>query len=479
MTNETSTEDYSRNTVTHPCIIELSSGQRIYAKDRVSLREAIEVLIEVGINFHFPVLPGASYAEGTCASPARLEAPKSLFPNPVAPKPPSKPYSYYKELYLSGMDRSLITDSCYSYNEFVLNFFEALVGDKPIEDINEKDIETFMDGLEHLPLRTRTDPDKPEITYKKIIARSKKEKLACLGKSSQAKYFGYLKTFFNHLLERKIIVDDPFAMVKKDQYKLPGRTKESFSDEDVLNIFDPKHDASLDEPQKYWAPLICFYHGMRINEVVQLYLDDIVQIDGIWCFHISRNRAGQRIKTPSSARYVPIHSKFLDLGFFQYVEDVKKQGHEHLFPGLTWGANGPAGNVSIWFNRFHLRKRCGITNKKKTLHVFRHTFGTKAAKVGVFKRVIKRLFGHKLEEDMIDIHYIDPADVPECKEKMEEILFPTLQVVPYVAGRFDNYLKSESAKLAREGRQEKVDGRRQRKNKKNANKGKASKVAQQ
>lgn len=454
--------------VSHPCIIELVAGHRIYAADEAHFRSAIQTLIEVGVNFHGTGQPSAIpptqivFARSDAPEPVP-ETAKSLIPQD--PLPQTKLFSHYKRLYLSGASRSPITDATYSYYSFVLDFFEALVGDKPVGKIDETDIEAFMDGLAHLPPRTREDPKLPGMSYKSIVARAKREKTQAIAVSTQAKYFTDLRTFFHHLVDTGVIANDPTKLKKKNQYKVKKRTKESFSEADEANIFDPKHDPLLDEPHKYWCPLICKFSAMRINETSQLYVDDIVKINGIWCFYVSADREGQSVKTPNSVRYVPIHSKLIELGLLQYVDELKHMGHVHMFPGLTWGANGPGGNVSTWFNRFLLRGHCGITSKKKSLHVFRHTFGTYAAKAGTLPRVIKRLFGHKVGEDVIDERYIDPADVPECKKAMEEIEFPSIPLLPYTPGRFSKYLTSEKAKLDRKERQEVGDGKRRRRQK--------------
>lgn len=465
------TEGYSQPAITHPCIIELPTGQRIHASDKESLKQAIEVLLEVGINFHFPALPSPFEAQKSGPPPLPSQTSTSLLPTSINPP---KLFSYYKELYLAGLFRSDVIDATYGYKDFVLTFFEDLVGDKPILDINEKDVDIFIHGLAHLPPRTRIGKENPGMTYRSIVARAEREKTPSIAKGTQGRYFSDLKTFFNELLKGKVIASDPTALVRKKDYDV-GKTKTSFSPEDLISIFDPKHDPSLDEPQKFWGPLVCLHSALRINEVMQLYVADIVDIAGIWCFCISADRDGQSVKTKNAIRYVPIHSKLIELGLLEYVEELRTMGHVHLFPGLTWGKNGPGGNVSTWFNRYHLRQRCGIKSRKKTLHVFRHTFGTLASKSGVYKRITKRVFGHSNgdndREDTLDRYYVDPADVPECKDGIEKINFPPIPFTPYKVGRFAKHLQATLARQACEQRRLE-DGRRQRKNKK------ASKVAE-
>jgi hypothetical protein len=41
------------------------------------------------------------------------------------------------------------------------------------------------------------------------------------------------------------------------------------------------------QPHRYWVPLIGLFQGMRQNEICQLYMDDLIQVDGIDCIRIT------------------------------------------------------------------------------------------------------------------------------------------------------------------------------------------------
>jgi hypothetical protein len=53
-----------------------------------------------------------------------------------------------------------------------------------------------------------------------------------------------------------------------------------------------------------------------------------VSIDGI----ARATRLDQKLKTASSERLAPLHSKLLSLGFLEYVTKVKEAGNERVFP---------------------------------------------------------------------------------------------------------------------------------------------------
>jgi integrase len=90
-----------------------------------------------------------------------------------------------------------------------------------------------------------------------------------------------------------------------------------------------------------WGPLIGLYTGARLGEITQLRIADIRQQDGIWCFDLNEDD-GKKLKTDGSKRLVPMHSKLMEHGFLDYVQQHK---HEKLFPEFTycpkngWGRN--------------------------------------------------------------------------------------------------------------------------------------------
>ncbi|WP_149542571.1 tyrosine-type recombinase/integrase, partial [Serratia marcescens] len=97
-----------------------------------------------------------------------------------------------------------------------------------------------------------------------------------------------------------------------------------------------------------WIILICRYSGMRQNEACQLYKNDVMQVNGTWCFRIDDLNEGQSLKTSSSRRFVPISSKLLEAGLLAYVEKQEIR----LFPKLSPHSGMYAHQFSKWFGSF-------------------------------------------------------------------------------------------------------------------------------
>ena len=69
---------------------------------------------------------------------------------------------------------------------------------------------------------------------------------------------------------------------------------------------------------RYWIPLIGIYTGMRLNEICQLYVDDVKYLNRIWYFRLTNERSDQSLKNKQSKRLVPIHPKLIELGFIDF-----------------------------------------------------------------------------------------------------------------------------------------------------------------
>ncbi|MEB6337102.1 site-specific integrase [Serratia rhizosphaerae] len=133
-----------------------------------------------------------------------------------------------------------------------------------------------------------------------------------------------------------------------------------------------------------WIILICRYSGMRQNEACQLYKNDVMQVNGTWCFRIDDLNEGQSLKTSSSRRFVPISSKLLEAGLLTYVDKQEVR----LFPKLPPHLGSYAHHFSKWFGGF--RKVHGLPE----FHSLRHYAASRLKEQGVAEQFASQLLGH-------------------------------------------------------------------------------------
>jgi integrase len=121
-------------------------------------------------------------------------------------------------------------------------------------------------------------------------------------------------------------------------------------------------------------------------------------------------------------RLVPIHEKLIEKGLIPYVESLRMEGHDRLFPFLKPGRDGFSGIPSKWFGRY--KERCGIVAKQtKVFHSFRHTFISALLDDGVVETAIAQIVGH--EQKLITGQvYWNAKDAAKRKPTVEQFQPP-------------------------------------------------------
>jgi integrase len=183
---------------------------------------------------------------------------------------------------------------------------------------------------------------------------------------------------------------------KKDQKKVQEKNSwKPFSDEDLSHIFEPSAFMAQKNPTDYWLPLMGLFTGGRIGELCQILTHDIMQLEGLWCIAITDEDECQRLKTPAAKRTIPIHPRLLELGFLQFVEDMKPFGGM-LFPYLTSNAFGNFSETpSERFGKY--LDTLGLTDPRKVFHSFRTTSNNRLKQQAVAEETRCQFVGHEHE----------------------------------------------------------------------------------
>lgn len=144
----------------------------------------------------------------------------------------------------------------------------------------------------------------------------------------------------------------------------------------------------------YWLPLLGPFTGARIEELCQLRVEDVQRINGSWCIRICNLGEGQKVKTLSSFRRVPLHEVVIRSGFLAYAARMATAGHERVFPTLsndnaTGTYSNPAGK---WYARF--LDSIGLTDHRLDYHSYRYTLRQQMSLCGVQNETRDALTGH-------------------------------------------------------------------------------------
>ena len=258
-----------------------------------------------------------------------------------------------------------------------------------------------------------------------------------------------LGVFGNWCVRQGYLSESPFKDMKLSVKKTStGRIP--FSVKDLRKILSPetyrkwtvdfKHPhapsnqegGAKNQMSYYWIFLLGILSGMRTNEMCQLRLSDLRKEKGIWFIHVEDDE-DTSVKTQNSVRKIPVHPKLIELGFMQYVGNMKRKKKDRVFWELTKSRDGYSKQVSRHYNERFL-PALGVWKKnQKVLYCTRHTFINKLYAEKVDENVIKLLVGHEKEFTMK--HYGGDPFSPErlleeiSKVNYKEINWNKLKVV--------------------------------------------------
>ncbi len=222
--------------------------------------------------------------------------------------------------------------------------------------------------------------------------------------------------------KQNLINDHPFIDIKIGN--LSKNKRMPFTDTDIQLFFKTnlyiKKEFTTGQAWRYYVPIIMAYHGLRLEEICQLQVKNIITEDNIDCFDIreeinqNTNQIITKLKTKSSQRIVPLHPVMKKTGFYSYLEMLKSKSESKIFPELrNYSSKGKyissGAKVSKYFNEddFKFKKtsyltRCGINGEekpRKILYMFRHTVETLLInnKGNIEHDKIDKLLGHHVK----------------------------------------------------------------------------------
>ena len=307
-----------------------------------------------------------------------------------------------------------------------------------VDELSREHIRSYFDTLKHLPCRLC---GQRQFTGKGWL------QLADMGRSGQIERLLSVKTmevrqtnvrsFINwcELEYRGAVqakyVNSGFPKVLSDKdIRRKGVKREAFTQDELKALFGDMGkyvQATEGVPSRFWAPLIALYSGMRLEEICQLHLSDIVKVDGVLCFSINEESGGsgyvKHVKSSAGIRKVPVHPHLWDeLGLKKFVASrwtktpEEKYTSTLLFPDLQERVNAVnhatvklGSALTHWFTRY--RRSVGVGGQHgepstKAFHSFRHTvieYLHKEARVDL--SMLQAVVGHEMVDMGVTENY--------------------------------------------------------------------------
>jgi integrase len=317
-----------------------------------------------------PVAPSASAAE-TGASP-----------------PMSEVFTAYVSEYTRGGSWTRKTKD---ENAAIFALLVEVVGDLPIRSVDHANMRAFKDTLARLPPNMRKVP---RYRGKSIAEILEMDQVAPMSVSNVNKHITRVASFFKWAVKNGYMDKNPAEGMTLKKSKRADQERQAFTDDDLGRLFDSAdYRDGHEKPYQHWLPYLGLFTGARIEELCQLDLDDVREVDGILCLDINARGTDKRLKSKASERIVPVHPALLELGFAEYIAQLRAEGHSRVFPELKRRRDGYGHTASKWFARY--RVRCGIGGRGKVFHSFRHTVADRLKQADVPGEKIAELVGHE------------------------------------------------------------------------------------
>lgn len=239
----------------------------------------------------------------------------------------------------------------------------------------------------------------PPSFYVKYPGRSvqeafKKQEGPGLSIKTVNKHMARIGSLLKYCHELGYITNNPATGLQIAEKQRADQERSAYSLEDVKRI-KSNLPVDVEAPERYWIPLIGLYNGMRLAEICQLHIEDVVKVDGCWCFDI--NHAGNKqLKNDASVRVIPIHPKLIELGFIRYFEAMRDTGQPRLWMNLSYiRLHGYTNSFGKWYQRYN--REYVTEDPKKVFHSMRHLVTDTLKQAGVIEAMIAEIVGHTNE----------------------------------------------------------------------------------
>lgn len=247
--------------------------------------------------------------------------------------------------------------------------------------------------------------------------------------------FAYALAHGEYTISNESPVSGLFVLSKRER-KEKNQPYDQFSRQELSKIFDPKSFISfMNAPDLFWAPLIAVYTGLRISEAAQLRCQDFGENDGYPYLHVYRS------KTPAGMRNLPLPKELVELGFLDYVQEVRAAGAGRIFPHRRFVNGTYSKRLGEVFGEY--LTDIGIKRDRLSFHSFRATVITAMvnADVPVWKSMA--IAGHQPEGTLaasIGVHFGYVRDLPKLKPVMDSFSWGLDLAALKYAGRFKMFV---------------------------------------
>lgn len=326
------------------------------------------------------------------------------------------------------------SDSTFGLVRHVGRLMSMKFGDElDIKKIKRDDLLNFRNVLLQLPTKLSQNSLYKDKSLDEIIALAKDRPK--ISKSTIKKYIVRVSEFFKYCYDSDYIDKNPATDLQINLSQDDVTNKNPYEDSDVNALLDivskirssgDTKSQRISKDELFFVTHIAAYSGMRLNEIIQLNTDDIVEKYNIVCFSLNtkidvKTGKSKTLKTRNSVRIVPIHSKLSNIGLFEFIDSKKKLARKCSKAVRLFSCDNK--DFSEYFRKKINTKVIKDGDKTRTFHSFRHTFINKLIQSGQRVEHIAALVGHEQQYKITMNTYGEPVTPKILKDLVEEVNF--------------------------------------------------------
>lgn len=302
-----------------------------------------------------------------------------------------------------------------------------------IKKIKRDDLLNFRNVLLQLPTKLSQNSLYKDKNLDEIIALAKDRPK--ISKSTIKKYIVRVSEFFKYCYDSDYIDKNPAIDLQININQDDVTNKNPYEDSNVNALLDivskirssgDTKSQRISKDELFFVTHIAAYSGMRLNEIIQLNTDDIVEKYNIVYFSLNtkidvKTGKSKTLKTRNSVRIVPIHSKLSSIGLFEFIESKKKLAKKCGKAVRLFNCDNK--DFSEYFRKKINTQVIKDSDKTRTFHSFRHTFINKLIQSGQRVEHIAALVGHEQQYKITMNTYGEPVTPKILKDLVEEVKF--------------------------------------------------------
>ncbi|MGO0789171.1 tyrosine-type recombinase/integrase [Herbaspirillum seropedicae] len=254
---------------------------------------------------------------------------------------------------------------------------------------------------------------------------------------SIADFFEYALAQGSYTRHNTNPVSGLYVLTKKERVE-QTESYEPFANEDIAALFEPlAYKSEMNAPDLFWGPLLGIYTGMRISEATQIRCRDVILAEnGVHFIHVYNS------KTKGGIRKVPICDALINLGFLDYVEEVRDAGANRIFPHRSFINGSYSKRLSEEHLKYLTLRKIKKPDDHKSFHSYRVNVITQLANNGVSATLASRIVGHETEKGM-DVHLGYVRDLPALKQVVDGLHWPIDPAALRYEGQFKDFVANK------------------------------------